>query len=713
MNERTLAQLVSDSLSEQTSESELNDLHTQLQRGSNEGRSFQRLSALIQHSAQLAAADEVAALQQPGGTVESDESIRLSLVAKQRMQQAIRQAMNDEDADSRPAVQPASSAGSYANSTSYAGLVAETIAPYASSSSDGERQSELRESYCRFTLIRKIGEGGLGTVWLARDEVLKRHVALKELRPQAAASEALWKRFQREAEITGHLEHPNVVPLYVSGVNPDTQLPFYAMRFLGRQTLVDAIREYHAQRSDSDDSAVRLHRLLSVFIDVCQAIGFAHSRGVVHRDLKPENVALDNFGQVLVLDWGLAKLDSDGELAMRIALSGDVNDSALAETIDGDVIGTPLYMSPEQARGELDSLDHRTDVFGLGAILFSILTGFAPHQQSSNTGSSARRVAEFLAQIASMDKPPLPRDLNPDIPRDLEGICLKAMAYNRYERHASAEELAGDVEAWIAGKHRRQAQFETMRMHARDLKSRLCVQLRQMSATAQFMLELPPIQGLLQTHELQGDEYATWRDRLTAILLALAKSRPSLSGLSYALIQEDRINELVRIERSLQDSANIRSLPTSRLRRGMASTFHKTVLQQFPGESCFDLDFTTVGQTRIVCGVPVLDGESAEPAGLVIAESEIVGLLKPELSIVGAKEDVFVLDDRDRILFSNVPLPDSNSSELLAADVLPGWQSIKSSLVAGEAIDVDGGKYGTQLTLPQKNRSLRILFQLG
>ena len=131
------------------------------------------------------------------------------------------------------------------------------------------------------------------------------------------------------------------------------------------------------------DSALSIHRLLTVFLDVCQAIAYAHSRGVVHRDIKPENIALDNFGQVVVLDWGLAKLMEDSELMQQTSSAGGVH--TLLQTMDGEALGTPLYMAPEQALGEHDRVNHQTDVFGLGAVLFAMLTGRAPHEQTTST----------------------------------------------------------------------------------------------------------------------------------------------------------------------------------------------------------------------------------------------------------------------------------------------------------------------------------------
>ena len=271
------------------------------------------------------------------------------------------------------------------------------------------KPGDARQLESRYSLIRKIGQGGLGDVWLARDERLKRNVAIKEMNRSAIRSEKAWLRFNREAEITGQLEHPNVVPLYQSCTDPATDEPFYAMRFVGKRTLADAIAEYHERCNIGTCDPLILHRLLTAFLDVCQAIAYAHSRGVIHRDLKPGNVALDNFGQVIVLDWGLAKLIDDGELGVQLSGENQVSDSVLAETMAGEAIGTPLYMAPEQAAGDLNAIDHKTDIYGLGAIMFAILTGYPPHEKSSHSENGHLPIEQVLKVIAK-NETPSPRD---------------------------------------------------------------------------------------------------------------------------------------------------------------------------------------------------------------------------------------------------------------------------------------------------------------
>jgi hypothetical protein len=170
----------------------------------------------------------------------------------------------------------------------------------------GDHDARVLEG--RFEIIRKLGQGGLGRVWLARDVNLNRHVALKEISHVSGMTEMVVERFKHEAKITGRLDHPSIVPIYQLGEDLSTGRVFYAMRFLGRSTLQDSINEYHERREEGDDDPMLLRHLLSAFVNVCHAIGHAHSRKVIHRDLKPENVVIDSFGQVIVIDWGLAKI---------------------------------------------------------------------------------------------------------------------------------------------------------------------------------------------------------------------------------------------------------------------------------------------------------------------------------------------------------------------------------------------------------------------
>ncbi|MBN1854148.1 MAG: serine/threonine protein kinase [Pirellulales bacterium] len=272
-------------------------------------------------------------------------------------------------------------------------------------------------------ILRKYAQGGLGQVSVALDRELNREVALKEILADHAMCPASRNRFVREAEITGSLEHPGVVPVYGMGQYSDGR-PFYAMRFIKGKSLQSVIEAFHAADRpgrDPGERSLALRKLLGHFLNGCHAVGYAHSRGVLHRDLKPDNVILGDYGETLVVDWGLAKVVGQseevipgGEKALIARSGGDAQ-----ETRMGSAIGTPAYMSPEQAAGQIHRLGPATDIYALGATLYAILTGRSPVDASSQE--------EMLAS-AIVGNFPRPRDVKPGIPRPLETVCLKAMA---------------------------------------------------------------------------------------------------------------------------------------------------------------------------------------------------------------------------------------------------------------------------------------------
>jgi serine/threonine protein kinase len=291
----------------------------------------------------------------------------------------------------------------------------------------------------RYTLTRLHGEGGLGEVWVAHDNDLERDVAFKQIKPSRASRSDLWRRFLKEAKITGQLEHPNIVPVYELGQGEQDKPPFYTMRLVKGQSLSEAITEHHRRRQAGEEDPLARPKLLQAFMSVCQAINYAHSHGVIHRDLKPDNVIVGRFGEVVVLDWGLAKLvDQPDEKATLLALSEDAQTDA---TQAGQALGTPAYMAPEQAEGRIDLVNRRTDIYGLGSILFEILTGQAPHRGSST--------AEVLRKITTAETPRV-RSVDPSVPRPLEAICARAMARIPEDRYESAAALAEDVQRWLA-----------------------------------------------------------------------------------------------------------------------------------------------------------------------------------------------------------------------------------------------------------------------
>ncbi|MFO0954134.1 MAG: serine/threonine-protein kinase [Isosphaeraceae bacterium] len=300
----------------------------------------------------------------------------------------------------------------------------------------------------RFGLVRFHAKGGLGEVYVARDAQLNREVALKVIQEPYADHWQSRERFLREAEITGRLEHPGVVPVYALGANSLGQ-PYYAMRFIRGRSLDAAIAEFHKGgpegRAVGSARVLALRELLGRFLAACDAVSYAHSRGVVHRDLKPANIMLGPFGETLVVDWGLAKPvgraedpDPSGHADEGTLRPGSGDGSA--ETVPGAVQGTPGFMSPEQARGENDRLGPACDVYSLGATLYQILTGRPPFRGKKE---------EVLPKVMAGDFPP-PRQVAREVPRELEAVCLKAMRLRPGERYPRVADLAEDVRHWLA-----------------------------------------------------------------------------------------------------------------------------------------------------------------------------------------------------------------------------------------------------------------------
>ncbi len=287
----------------------------------------------------------------------------------------------------------------------------------------------------RYHILREHARGGLGEVFVADDAELHREVALKEIRPEFADDPQRRARFVMEAEITGRLEHPGVVPVYGLGFYRDGR-PYYAMRLVKGDSLKEAIRKHHdaeSVRLDPSERALALRGLLRRFIDVCNTVAYAHSRGVLHRDLKPGNIMLGPYGETLVVDWGLAKVvgRSEKHTPTAFAAEGTLRPSAgeaLTPTLQGAAHGTPAYMSPEQAGGHPDEVGPASDVYSLGAVLYTLLTGRGPFDDAD--------VEAALWRVIRGDFPQ-PRTVNPAVDLALEAVCLRAMALRPEDRFAS------------------------------------------------------------------------------------------------------------------------------------------------------------------------------------------------------------------------------------------------------------------------------------
>ncbi len=298
----------------------------------------------------------------------------------------------------------------------------------------------------KYRAIQRVASGGMGTVYLAQDTNLGRKLAVKVMNLQDSSGEQA-ARMLREARIVALLEHPSIVPIHDVGTLADGRV-FYAMKLVQGGRLDQYVKEN-----------LSLPDVLRVFQKVCEAVAFAHAHGIIHRDLKPENIMVGAFGEVLVMDWGVAKvlarrapengdqaereISDDSDIDARATLPLSDGAEAVGATAGGIAIGTPAYMSPEQVLGKTNLLDGRTDVYALGAILYFLTAGRSPFEPTS--------MADAREQIVNT-APVRPRHFNPRLPRSIEAMALKALSKQREERYGTAQEMADDVVRFLDGK---------------------------------------------------------------------------------------------------------------------------------------------------------------------------------------------------------------------------------------------------------------------
>ncbi|TWT31355.1 serine/threonine-protein kinase [Blastopirellula retiformator] len=646
-----------------------------------------------------------------------------------------------------------------------AGTIARLMGIRAVAGAGAADVTGMRASEARFKLLRKLGQGGLGRVWLAYDEHLKRPVAVKEI--TAIDQQTALERFRREAEITGRLEHPGIVPIYQLGEDAATGQAFYAMRFLGKTTLHDSIMEYHERLAEGDHSPMLLRRLLTDFVNICQAIGHAHSRKVIHRDLKPENVAIDSFGQVIVIDWGIAKVIDELQSLDNLAGSQSVAGSGNS-TIEGQILGTPLYMAPEQAAGRVDELDERTDIYGLGAILYAILTGAAPHEQTRETSKSTNG-RQLLSAIAGRPSPNA-RDANPHADPALTAICAKAMARRQYARYQSATDLADDVERWMAGENvsayqekplqllarwiqnnrilsqaialvvvtaivgvavmivtshqasrsNRQIRFDEMRAYSRELEVQLQSTAEQVSKDARFMSSLPPIQALIpaKPDAAVGESPEVWRSRLEMIYEEFLRANPDYVSIAYMQLTEEAATDIVRVERNTDDPAYIRRVPASRLAKFEEQSVLQQTLKLEPGDIQLVLrdanddpaDAVTDG-VRLFAATPVYAAESGDLFGVVVVQVNLLRRLTQFLTRVEQNTAIIdVTDGEGNVWISDTPSEGviANPKMVSIGSQIPSLKQFFSSPEEKTKVDLESGLIASKLSLNRFDDSTSV-----
>ncbi len=298
-----------------------------------------------------------------------------------------------------------------------------------------------------------LGEGGMGVVTLCLDRTIGRRVAMKVVREGAGSGADGVARFVREARVQGQLEHPSVVPVYDLGAAPDGRA-FFTMKRVRGTTLHDVLNELRTV-SETDDPRYSRRRLLTAFGSVCLAVDFAHQHGVIHRDLKPSNIMLGDFGEVYVLDWGLASVaQSEAPVSRRV----DVEASG-GTTVSGAVMGTPGYMPPEQVRGDPTAMGPWTDVWALGALLFEILT-LEPLVDARSAASLLKETIEGVDARASVRAP------EAHVPPELEALIERATARDPKERLSSARALSDALEAFLDGERDVELRREMASRHA-------------------------------------------------------------------------------------------------------------------------------------------------------------------------------------------------------------------------------------------------------
>lgn len=466
----------------------------------------------------------------------------------------------------------------------------------------------------RYELNDFVARGGIGEVWQADDMRLGRRVALKSLR---RGRETMRERFVLEAELTGRLEHPGVVPVYDLALDRNDE-PYYVMKFVRGRSMKDMVKAYFkkSKRSqsknvegdiaDHDSLELQFQRLLDSFVSLCETVGYAHERGIIHRDIKPENVMVGAFGETLVLDWGLAKDKSAPE--EKLASLSDMHlSSAGTETRAGSVMGSPGYMAPELVEGEAHIADERTDIYLLGASLYEILTGKAPHHSGSLTG---------MLERARAGTPDPPREHNPSASKILSAICLKAMQKARNDRYVTAMDMARDVRRYLAGEpvsaYQENAFEKTLRWAKRNQKalSRTAMVVA-VSFVLMFAWSLRTENQQLAAIEKARADVAQFEKLADEAQYFAATSGRLDDNTPYydPVVAEKIADDAIRISDAWGD--DLESLPLEEMRSQVKETLHSLLLTTVQSQLNRRMEAESVEKTRsLLARAEALHGKS-------------------------------------------------------------------------------------------------------
>lgn len=371
----------------------------------------------------------------------------------------------------------------------------------------------------RYSVVREIARGGMGKVIEVEDNDLRRSVALKVLRKEMLDRKDLVERFLEEAQITGQLEHPNIVPVHEIGVDGRGNL-YFTMKLVEGEDLSSILKRMR-KGDPGADKAYPVARLVDIFIKICEGIAFAHSKGVIHRDLKPANVMVGRFGEVQIMDWGVAKIVGRKEDTHDRMVVSDRQQDDANRTMAGSILGTPSYMSPEQARGEVNYMGPTSDIFSLGVILYELL--------ALKTPWTAQTSAQVLDQVKNFNPEP-PSKMSPDrkIPPELEQLALKCIEKMPHKRIQTVQELVDNLRSWQEGRTLAAVEYSMAQLLAKWFSRNKVAVLTTMAVLAALVI------GVVVTANVaRQDRLNKGRESLAAADRALVDARAALAREDY------------------------------------------------------------------------------------------------------------------------------------------------------------------------------------